>query len=58
MDKEIPMKLVYEADGYSEGELVYDTAICPRCGRAFEVDNEEQYKYCPDCRQRLYWEER
>lgn len=54
-NKEIAMEVYYEADGYSEGELVYDNAVCPNCGRRFEVDYEEHYKYCPTCGQRLDW---
>lgn len=53
--KETPLKLYYEADGYSEGELVYDTAVCPNCDRRFEVEYEEHYNYCPTCGQRLDW---
>jgi len=40
---------------YLEGELVYDTAICPNCGRHFEFEYEEHYKYCPECGQKLDW---
>lgn len=50
-------KLDYEADGYYDGELVYDTAICRSCGRRFEVDYEEEYLFCPNCGQRLDWSE-
>ena len=48
-------KPLYEADGYADGELVYDTAICPNCGRRFDIDYEEKYNYCPDCGQRIDW---
>lgn len=55
--KETPLKLEYEGNEYgiNEDELVYDTAICPNCGRRFEIDNEEHYNYCPTCGQRLDW---
>lgn len=53
--KQIPEKLLYEADGYADGELVYDTAVCPSCERRFEIEYEEQYNYCPECGQRLDW---
>lgn len=54
-NKEIAMEVYYEADGCADGELVYDNAVCPNCGRRFEVDNEEHYNYCPTCGQRLDW---
>ena len=37
---ERPKKPYYEGDGYSDGELVYDTWICPNCGKSYEVDYE------------------
>ena len=55
VNKEEPMILDYEADGYADGVLVYDTAICRSCGRHFEVDFDEHYKYCPSCGQKLDW---
>ena len=48
-------KLIYEGDGYYNGELVYDTAICPRCNRHFDINDEEEYGYCPSCGQKLDW---
>ena len=54
-DRNIPKKLSYEGDGYADGQLVYDTAICPNCERRFDVDYEEHYDYCPECGQRLDW---
>lgn len=50
-----PMTVNVIADGYADGYPVYDTATCPNCGRVFELDNEEEYKHCPDCGQRLRW---
>lgn len=50
-----PMTVNVIADGYADGYPVYDTATCPNCGRIFELDNEEEYKHCPDCGQRLRW---
>ena len=56
VDKETLYSLSYEGDGYDpiDGELVYDTAIC-KCGRHFEIEYEEHYKYCPNCGQKLSW---
>lgn len=54
--KETPTKVLLEAEGYSDGELVYDTAVCPNCNEHFEIDNISNYhKYCPECGQRLDW---
>ena len=58
VNREFPMKLEYESDGCSEGEDIYDIAICPECGRRFEADYEEHYEYCPSCGQKLDWEEK
>ena len=44
----------YEGDGYSDGQLVYDTWICPCCGKRYEVDYDE-YDYCPNCGQKIKW---
>ena len=46
----------YEGDGYTDGELVYDTWICPSCGTEYEVDHDE-YKHCPECGQAIDWSE-
>lgn len=43
----------YEGDGYDEdGDLVYDTWICPNCGQHYEID-VETYDYCPKCGQHI-----
>lgn len=56
VSKQIPKKPTYEGDGYANGELVYDTWICPNCEAAYEVDNDH-YDYCPKCGQHIDWEE-
>lgn len=54
--KQKPAHLYYEGDGYSsDGELVYDTAVCPSCFRTFELDFDEKAKFCPSCGQALDW---
>lgn len=56
LEKQIPIQPNYEADGYSDGELVYDMAYCPECNHEFEYDiNDWGSNYCPDCGQRLNW---
>ena len=39
-----------EADGYSDGELVYDTWSCGCCGKYFpEWDEKPDWNFCPNC---------
>lgn len=54
VEKQTAKKPDYEGDGYSEGQLVYDTWICPSCGKHYEVDYDS-YDYCPNCGQMLDW---
>lgn len=54
VEKETPKKPDYDGDGYSDGEFVYDTWICPNCGKSYEVDYEE-YERCPHCGQTIDW---
>lgn len=57
IQRRTPTKPYYEGDGYDDkGELIYDTWICPNCGERFEVDYDD-YKYCPECGQKLDWGE-
>ena len=56
LEKQIPKKPDYEGDGYWNGELVYDTWICPHCEKKYEVDYEE-YDFCPNCGQAIDWSE-
>lgn len=51
VEKHEPRKPDYEGDGYDdEGVLVYDTWICPCCGKRYEVDYDD-YEHCPKCGQ-------
>ena len=47
-----PKHAIYEGDGYADGEMVYDTWICPKCGAKYEVDYDD-YDFCPDCGQMI-----
>ena len=39
-----------EADGYADGELVYDMWSCPICGKYFdEWDEKPDWNFCPNC---------
>ena len=56
LEKQIAKKPEYEADGYADGELVYDYAKCPICGHDFEYGiNDWSCEYCSDCGQKLDW---
>lgn len=55
VDKETPKKPRYEGDGYDRhGNIIYDTWICPNCGKSYEVDFDD-YDYCPNCGQHIDW---
>ena len=47
-----PKHAIYESDGYSDGDPVYDIWICPNCGAKYEVDYDD-YDFCPDCGQMI-----
>lgn len=52
LDKQIPKKPILEADGYADGELVYDTWFCPNCDKSYEIDFDD-YDFCPNCGQKI-----
>lgn len=52
LEKQMPKKPDYEGDGYADGELIYDTWICPCCGKHYEIYYDD-YDYCPNCGQKL-----
>ena len=56
LEKQTPKQPGLEGDGYADGHLVYDTWICPCCGKPYEVDYEK-YDYCPNCGQAIDWSE-
>ena len=53
-EKQKAKKPDYEGDGYSDGHLVYDTWICPCCGKHYEIDYDD-YDFCPACGQCIDW---
>lgn len=55
-EKQIAKTPDYEGDGYADGELVYDTWICPNCGEYYEVGYDNQ-DYCPKCGQHIQHED-
>ncbi len=54
VEKQTAKKPDYEGDGFSDGQLVYDTWICPCCGKHYEVDCDRYY-YCQNCGQHIDW---
>ena len=54
VEKQNGKKPDFEGDGYADGHLVYDTWICPCCGKHYEVDYDD-YDFCPNCGQKLDW---
>lgn len=52
VEKQKAKKPDFEGDGYADGHLVYDTWICPCCGKHYEVDYDD-YDFCPNCGQKL-----
>ena len=56
VEKQEAKKPYLEGDGYADGQLVYDTWICPHCEKHYEVDYDD-YDYCPNCGQKIDWSE-
>lgn len=54
VEKQTAKRPYYEGDGYADGHLVYDTWICPCCGKHYEVDYDD-YDFCPACGQCIDW---
>lgn len=54
VEKQTAKKPDYEGDGFSDGQLVYDTWICPCCGKHYEVYCDRYY-YCQNCGQHIDW---
>lgn len=55
LEKQIAKKPNIEGDGYADGQLVYDTWICPNCEKHYEIDYDD-YDYCPNCGQKILWD--
>lgn len=55
MEKQKAKKPHCEYDGYSDGHIVYDTWICPCCGKRYDVDEDGHYDFCKKCGQHIDW---
>ena len=56
-EKATAKKPDFEGDGCDgNGNIIYDTWICPNCGEKYELEFEE-YAYCPKCGQKIDWTE-
>lgn len=54
-EKQKAKKPHYEDDGYLDGHIVYDTWICPCCGKRYDVDEDGHYDFCKKCGQHIDW---
>lgn len=53
VEKQRSKKPDYEGDGCDrDGNIIYDTWICPCCGERYEMDYD-RYEYCPKCGQAI-----
>ena len=53
LEKQIQKNPDLIGDGYDDnGNLIYDTWICPCCETQYELDYDD-YKFCPECGQAL-----
>ena len=51
-----PKPVIYQGDGYADGNMVYDMAECPNCEREFEYGRDEwEMPFCCACGQALEW---
>lgn len=55
LEKQIPKDLIAEGDGYADGSMVYDIFYCPFCDHRMEEYEVEDY--CPNCGQKICWED-
>ena len=54
LKKQAPKIPNLTGDGYSDGEIVYDTWICPNCEQEYEIEYDH-YNFCPSCGQAIDW---
>lgn len=57
LERNTPRMVNYYGDSFYDGDMIYDGAECPNCGKDFEEDDEDwEMSYCPHCGQKLQWE--
>lgn len=56
IEKQKAQKSDLEGGRRADGHIVYDTWICPGCGKHYEVEYDK-YEYCPHCGQKISWED-
>lgn len=56
LENQMPKKIRYDYDGYPDGSLVWENAICPNCG-FYRSDCHDTWEmpFCPECGQKLDW---
>lgn len=54
LEKQVPKTPVYEGDDCADGVMIYDTWICIRCGKHYELEYD-YYDFCPNCGQAIDW---
>lgn len=54
VEKQRAKKPNLEGDGCADGQIVYDTWICPCCEKSYEIEYED-HKHCPNCGQNIDW---
>lgn len=58
LEKQMPKKPALEADGYYNGELVFDTWYCPNCNKSYDLEYDcDRLSFCSNCGQAIDWTE-
>jgi predicted RNA-binding Zn-ribbon protein involved in translation (DUF1610 family) len=58
VDKETPMKVIYENDLVDENVIVNTWVYCPTCKEEIPYELWENLNYCPNCGQHLDWRDK
>lgn len=55
-ERDTAKAIVHDCTRDINGIIVFHSKLCPNCGRSCS-DDYDDYNFCPDCGQRLKWEE-